>query len=448
MSPTRSDREIEELVARYRTLLEQRWPHGQPTLEEIEALVEGIRGEVSRDLTRRILDQQPPTKQPRQNQALCSCGRLAGYHSMAERVLITRHGEFPLVRPYYYCSPCKAGFAPLDAQLGLDRGSTTVQIRRWIARLCAKDAFAEATADLEEFTGVALSVSQVERIAVHIGSSLALALRQQAHLHQIGALPLPAIRPDRLYISMDGKFVPLRNPWRRDGSQGSLVCRFGECKTGVVYEAKPGPAGDRGVARRAYVATMGDVTEFGPLIATLAHTHGHHLAREVVVLNDGAPWIRLVCAAYFPNAVEILDYRHATEHLWKVANARFGEESREGTEWVAAREAELNADQVPAVLDALAAWEPKSAEKRQLRDTEYRFFAQNAERMRYKTFQEKGYHIASGVIESACGHVVGQRLDEAGMHWREANADAIVCLRAALRSTNPPDLRPHCRMAA
>jgi uncharacterized protein UPF0236 len=448
MFVARTEQDIEQLVARYRTLLRQRWPHGQPTLEEIETLVEEIQREVTHDLTRRILDQQSPPAPPPEKHARCACGALARYHSLAERVLITRHGEFPLVRPYYYCPPCQAGFAPLDARLGLDRSGTTFQVRRWVARLSAKSAFAEAAADLEEFTCVRLSVSHVERIAVHIGSSLAAALRQQAEQHQVGCLPIPSLRPDRLYVSMDGKMVPLRDPWKRDGSAGALNCRHGECKTGVVYEAEPGPQGDRGVRHAAYVATMGDVTAFAPLIATLAHTHGHHLAREIVVLGDGAAWIWQIAAAQFPYAVQILDYYHATEHLWKVANARFGEETPEAAAWVKARETELLADQLLLVLGALREWKPRSAKNRKLRDTEYEFFVNNAERMRYRTFREKGYHIASGVVESACGHVVGQRLDEGGMHWRQETADAIVCLRAALRSSDPPDLRPHYRMAA
>src|SRR5438874_11163661 len=113
MFAARTEHAIEELVTRYRTLLRQRWPHGQPTLEEIETLVEEIQREVTHDLTKRILDQQVPPAPPPEKHARCTCGTLARYHSMAERVLITRHGEFPLVRPYYYCPPCHAGFAPL-----------------------------------------------------------------------------------------------------------------------------------------------------------------------------------------------------------------------------------------------------------------------------------------------------------------------------------------------
>ena len=83
-----------------------------------------------------------------------------------------------------------------------------------------------------------------------------------------------------------------------------------------------------------------------------------------------------------------------------------------------------------------------------MRRREFGYFRSNRERMRYGTFRKKGYHIGSGVVEAACKHVVAQRLDQTGMHWREETAEAVVRLRAALRSTYPPDLSRLCAMAA
>jgi hypothetical protein len=57
------------------------------------------------------------------------------------------------------------------------------------------------------------------------------------------------------------------------------------------------------------------------------------------------------------------------------------------------------------------------------------YFTNNKERMRYNEYVVKGYHIGSGTVESACKHVVGQRLKQAGMKWSLAGADAILQLR-------------------
>jgi len=51
-------------------------------------------------------------------------------------------------------------------------------------------------------------------------------------------------------------------------------------------------------------------------------------------------------------------------------------------------------------------------------------------------------------MEAGCKQVVASRRDQAEMHGRPEVADAVVTLRAALLSSEPPDLRPHLAMAA
>ena len=49
--------------------------------------------------------------------------------------------------------------------------------------------------------------------------------------------------------------------------------------------------------------------------------------------------------------------------------------------------------------------------------------------MQYKTFRDKGYKIGSGVIESACKHVVAQRCKQAGMRWEKEGIEAVLAFR-------------------
>ena len=437
---------IEQALAEYRKRLETELPDDTATLDEIETRVAQIQQEISRDLQRRLVDER--TQTARDNRLPCACGGSARFRDVQRRCVVTRHGELSFSRPYYRCDRCRQGFAPLDTALRLDAGNTTTQVRLWLAEIAAHVDFVDAATLLAHFTPVPVCAATVERTAVSIGTALRQAQQQTAQAHQTGRLPVPASKPLRLYLGMDGAMAPLRDPWKRDGSAGALVCRYGECKLGVVYEALPGAKGDRGVRQRAYVATLDGVEGFGPLFGTLAHQHGQHRAKECVALGDGAPWIWQLVAKQFPGAVEIVDFWHASEHLWAVAHARFPAESPEARAWVAARQEELKRDQVRAVLLAIAAWKPRHPEGRKLRRTQFRYFRHNAERMRYGTFLRKGYHIGSGVVEAGCRQVICQRLDQAGMHWRQENAEAILALRAAFLSTHPPDLRPYCAMPA
>jgi hypothetical protein len=418
--------------------------HG--SLDQIEEAVARLGDEFRRRLQEQIIAAR--TRTPRENTLPCPCGGRARYHLTRERVLITRHGELRLARPYYHCPTCHQGFAPLDAALGLDGETITTQLRGWLAGLGARLPFPEATQVLGELTGVQVSASTTTRTAVAVGTALAQEQAQAARQWPAGGRPPVERKPHRLYISADGKQVPLREAWKRDGSQGPLVCRWGECKSAVLYETRRGARGDEGVVHRRYLASMADCTQFGPLLAVAAHQSGVAFAREVIFLADGAPWLWQIAAAQFPRAVQILDYYHASQHLYTVAHACFGEESPAAQAWVEARQAELLADQIGAVLRAIAAWKPKGKAAKQLRRREFRYFRHNAQRLRYGSFRKKGYQISSGVMEATCKHVVGQRLDQAGMHGRPTAAQAIVALRAALLSTNPPDLRSYCRAAA
>lgn len=422
-------------------------PARQGTLEEIEAVVDRLGREFRRDLQRRLIEER--TAGPRENTARCACGQHARYRRLRERVITTRHGVVRLPRPYYYCSACGAGFAPLDPALGLDAGNMTRPLREWCALLAAQlDSFEQARTLLAQLTGVWLGESTVERTAVAVGTALRQAQAATAVRHYQGRLPQPAHKPQRLYVSLDGVMIPRRDPWKRDGSLGKLHCYFAECKTAAFYEAQRGPDGrDAGVARGTYLATLGDVSAFAPLVAAEAHACGHHWARELIALADGAAWIWNLVAAQFPTAVQIVDFFHASQHLGTVARACCaGEEAAKA--WVHARQAELKANGLDAVLQAIDAWEPATEAARETQATERHYFASNRERMQYGTFRKRGYQIGSGVIEAACRHVVGSRLDQVGMHWSAEAGEALLALRGALCSTHPPSLRPYLAMPA
>lgn len=448
---TEQEREalIEQLTARYAESLRKGLANEPQTLDEIEQRVEDIGRAAELELERRLLERREQPAVPEDNQTACpQCHQPARFRDTVPRQLLTRHGEHQLRRRRYYCARCRFGFAPLDRALGLDRGETTLQVRLWVAELAPRAALKEGTQLLERLTGVKLGDSTFERLAVHVGAGLRQAEHAAAAQHRQGRTPPVERKPTRLYVSVDGIFAPLRDPWKKDGSEGALTCRWGECKTAVVYEAKPGPKGDQGVRWRAYTATFGDCATFGPLVATLAHRAGQHFAKELVFLADGQAYNWSLAACHFPEALQIVDFQHAIQHLYALANALFGEGTDPVKPWVEARRAELCADQLAAVKTAISDLCPRTDAQREIQRRELGYFTTNAERMRYGTFRRLGYQIATGVMEAACKQVVHQRFDQVGMHWRQETAEALVALRAAVLSSSPPDLRQYCRMPA
>ena len=63
------------------------------------------------------------------------------------------------------------------------------------------------------------------------------------------------------------------------------------------------------------------------------------------------------------------------------------------------------------------------------------YFENNAERMRYREYLAAGYPIATGVIEGACRHVIKDRMEQGGMRWTLAGAEAMLNARAVNASS-------------
>ena len=464
MSANRRRALIEEMGEAFKRRLDAELPEDPLTLDEIEAVVETVAREQNAVLVERLIEEQAP---PPTNQSSCpQCGAAARYKSVGERHVLTIHGSRLLRRRWYVCSRCDHGFAPLDAQLQVVNRTATRTVRAWQAELASKDPFADVPGAMLLLRGLAVSESTVERTTVEVGSALRQARQaaapplppspeaacRSAPAGAPAGAPSPQARGTRrrgpgvgrLYLAVDGAFCPLREPWRKDGSLGRLVCRYGEAKVGVVYQTETNRAGlDEGIRWCAYTATLQKVEGFTPEFVSLARAHGSDRAHELVVLGDGAEWIWKLAERHFPDAVQIVDYWHMTEHLYAVANARFGQGSEAAKEWVRTCQFDLEHDLVHLMVSRIAEWEPCEAAQQEVRDRELGYFENNRERMRYGSFLARGYHIGSGTVESACRRLVTQRMKGGGMHWRAETAEAVLAIRARLKSTAPVDLRAY-----
>jgi hypothetical protein len=89
--------------------------------------------------------------------------------------------------------------------------------------------------------------------------------------------------------------------------------------------------------------------------------------------------------------------------------------------------------QVKTVIHSLRARATRrglSAEKKADLQEICGYFEKHRQRMRYDEYLQKGYPIASGVIEGACRHLVKDRLERTGMSWTRPGAQAMLHLRA------------------
>jgi hypothetical protein len=265
---------------------------------------------------------------------------------------------------------------------------------------------------------------------------------------------LPAA-PDTLVISMDGALERTDDGWK-EVKLGAVYDVVSRVRQGTVVRL-PGAT--------TYTATLAVARDFARQVVAVAQRRGLGWARQAAVLGDGAKWIWKLADRRFPGAVQIVDWFHAREHLWALAQLLFGDGTAAAWTWLETLAGELWTAQPAAVVGGLAtaaevAWAtprkdlpdgaPRRTKARQREVTKaVAYFTANASRLRYGAFRHDGLPVGSGVVEGGCQSVLHARLKRPGARWSAAGAEAMVRARALLCSDpTPPCPHPYDRLAS
>lgn len=255
----------------------------------------------------------------------------------------------------------------------------------------------------------------------------------QARLDQVPQELTSQRAPSELAIFMlDGYQTRHRGPgWGKKKTQQKRV-EWHEVKVGVFYlhEQAGHTAGQRGViTEKVVIAWQGEPHELGRRLHWEALRRGLGRARFILVVGDGAPWIWNVAADRWAYAIEVLDFYHASEHVWALGRALLGED--QATEWVERRLHELRHGEEDKFLAELAALQPPRGPRGTIVREQQHYFANHTERMDYEAIARYGWPIGSGAVESACS---GQqnRFKCRGQFWTPeglANLAALIGAR-------------------
>ena len=413
---------------------------GQPLGAHEAAVLERVRGVLGRLLGAVLAETTAGLDRgQRWGKTACpGCGGTTAPGRWRERTLATRCGTVVLATLRYHCEPCGHGWSGLETVLEVSpRARMSPGLQEWVAHLGGVTDFREASGLLAEYTGVELGTETVRRHSRRVGTALADA--EDAALTAVEQTREPVGQidpaPGELVVELDGVMVRYQDGWHevKVGAVGGVVDR---ATTALSYTAaREGPArfGPRLVAEAARRGALEIVGWDGPL-------RGRGLARlrRVVVLGDGARWIWELAAEQFGDRVEIVDYYHASQHLWDVARAVHPDDSTAQAAWARPLARRLRDEGITPVLDALATvTAPTGSPAADVLRRERAFFRANADRMAYPTFKMQGFPIGSGAVESAARHVIQLRMKRPGMRWADAGGRAIAALRARIRSGRP-----------
>lgn len=374
-------------------------------------------------------------------------------------------------------APSSRNVYPADAALSLPAGRHSHGLARLAALEAVRGSFDAAKAAIEARCGTVIGKRQLRYLVQRAATDIDAFYQQRT--------PTPCTASTLLVLSVDSKGIVMRpealrpatakaaaratSTFRTRLAAGEKSCRKRMAALGVVYDADPAPrrphdvitvpGGRRGgrPARPGPHATAKWLC--GSMIAdpdaVIAQVFDHAQSRDPlharpwVVLVDGArhqlDLIRAE-AAYRNVAVHIvIDFVHVMEKLWDAAWDLHPPADPAAEDWVAAHALGLLAGrthQVIAALDAQAAASP--GRRHSGIDACLRYLSGHAAFLRYDQALEAGWPIATGVIEGAVRHLIGDRLDITGARWGLAGAEAVLGLRIMMANGHFTDyLRFH-----
>ena len=337
---------------------------------------------------------------------------------------ITGLAKYAIRRRVFFCEGCQAYHYPLDQKLGL-AGRFSFEVGKAALLLGQRVPFQEASDCLHELVNVDVSDRTILGIVESVGEKVRsedLRLVRNTLDKEGFAKPTKSDAPRKegaAYLQMDGMMVQTREEgWK-------------EIRNGILFAADQRLELDkhhRWIRSKTCFSVFNrhknSLEAFKRRATTEAWRFGFERYEKPVIVGDGAKWIWDYADTCHPNAIQILDYYHASEYLGNALSS-VGAARREKSELFK----RLEDGKVKGVVEYL---------KRQTRTKEIvdcqRYFTNHAKRMNYSEYRKQGLAIGSGAIESAHRTLIQSRMKQAGMHWKKKNVQSVASVRAGYES--------------
>ena len=388
--------------------------------------------------------------------------------SMHKRRHVSVFGELA-VRRYVYGSreTQKHEVIPTDALLGLPASDFSALLAEWDQSFCVQGSYEQSRQRVQRILGLDQSVRSMEQMSVSMAADVEAFRASQP-------VPPAAQEGQIVVLTADGKGVPMRREATADppavrahrtkgqkANKKRMACvggaytidPFVRMAEDVVDEVrKPDRPEPCHKQLRAELTRPIDGVEINgkerifEWLAQEVQVRNPKGDKPVVCVMDGerALWKRLTAAVV--GVVCILDLFHVLERLWQAAHCFHPEGSEGARAFVTDRLARLLRGEVGYVIGGLKQMATKQglggSRRRQLTAV-IGYLQGNRRFMRYDEYLAAGYPIGSGVAEGACRHLVKDRMELTGMHWRVPGAQAMLDLRAVYINGQWDDFQQH-----
>lgn len=410
--------------------------------ESIEQEVLGLSRDVASEVLGRVLDATLSNTEVLS--AVRVYGGRLGYRFVRYQPLTIRlaTGESWAVRsPYFVKSSGKRGRKKrgpngrgchlLLELLGLVARCSSVFVSD-VVSMCLLCPSLEVCQQVLSHRGVAVDVKTLRRLCGQLGE-LCLESRADSVLDTEESLA-----GKRVLIGIDGGRLRLRRPKRGRKKEGQkrqgYHTDWKEPKLFTLHVLD-----EEGKLQQASTplidATMGDADALFALLGEYLMRLDIAQAQCVIFVGDGAEWIwnrvdACIQAWGLTQAYQVLDYFHASQHLWGLLELRTDlSDARRQCLYQQCKSLLWDGD-IEGLVDVISQQARGKARKQMLNGLDY--FHKHAKRMQYRHFKQQGVPQGSGVVESAIRRVINLRLKAPGTFWTPRMAECFLFLRAQL----------------
>jgi hypothetical protein len=411
----------------------------QPTLAQLTEVVFNLRQELTRSVTESLLENRYAAEKERKTILCPGCGRLLQARGEPERTVETMVGAIGVSRPYFYCTPCRRGSYPLDEVLELSDRRKQPDIQKAAANLSKEVPYETACELFQDLTGLSLSTHTAHEVTNEAAEGLSVLDvspgREEVEAKIARVAEGKKWRPI-LVLSIDGANVPTRPETARGKRRGRRKVRVKRARwKGQWREAKGFRFYLVDEDRIVHLISWHQIQDEDELFGALEQVKEAGLIPEervrLCVVADGARWIWKRIKALFPTAKQVLDYYHGSEHVHRIAQARYKDQPLKALEWVEATMARLFCNEIAEVLKDLQQMKPCDEDAATEIEKGIIYLENNKGRLDYGSLRKGGYPLGSGGIESANKFICHVRLKRSGAWWYVANGNKMLALRCA-----------------
>ena len=284
-----------------------------------------------------------------------------------------------------------------------------------------------------------LDGKQVQRWGEALGRALVVERDAEVVAYREGRRPpCPANGPRLLVVGTDG------GRWQGRDKDPDTQSRWREDKVLSVTSYIPGDGKEGPDAKKprplvtTCIATARDAHALGPMARVEAQRRGLRQADVVIGIGDGGNWIDPLLERELRLSARIIDWCHASQHVWDCAKAAFGPDTPQAAAWGERTEALLWDGRVGEVIAAIgeqsrrlgkpSEQDPPQHPRRVLHQN-VGYFTRHERHMNYPEYRRKGWPIGSGVTEAAVKQC-NKRVKGTEQFWSEGGVEAVLTLRA------------------